>query len=44
MREIGTEELKRIQLEILDVVMKFCEVNGITCWLNGGTLLGAVRH
>ena len=44
MKEIGQERLKEIQLEIMDVVMKFCEDNGIKCWLNGGTLLGAVRH
>lgn len=44
MKEIGQERLKEIQLEIMDVVMKFCADNGIKCWLNGGTLLGAVRH
>lgn len=44
MKEIGAERLREIQLEILDVVMKFCNENGIKCWLNGGTLLGAVRH
>ena len=44
MREIDTEELKRIQLEILDSVMGYCNSKGIKCWLNGGTLLGAVRH
>lgn len=44
MREIDTEELKAIQLQILDEVMSFCDENGIKCWLNGGTLLGAVRH
>ncbi len=44
MKEIGRERLKEIQLEILDAVMTFCEENGIKCWLNGGTLLGAVRH
>lgn len=44
MREIKAEELKAIQIKILDAVMKFCSENGIKCWLNGGTLLGAVRH
>ena len=44
MREIGVNELKLIQLEILDVVAKFCEERGINYWLNAGTLLGAVRH
>lgn len=44
MRQIDTEELKAIQLEILDVVMKFCDEHNINCWLDFGTLLGAVRH
>lgn len=44
MKEIDTKRLKEIQIEIVDAVMKFCDENGIKCWLNGGTLLGAVRH
>ena len=44
MRQIGVDELKRIQLEILDVVMKFCDEHDILCFLDGGTLLGAIRH
>lgn len=44
MRQINTEELKKIQLEILDVVMKFCDEHDIHCFLEAGTLLGAVRH
>ena len=44
MKPIDVYELKRIQLEILDNVMKFCDENDINCWLNGGTLLGAIRH
>ncbi|MBQ7155793.1 MAG: LicD family protein [Synergistaceae bacterium] len=44
MRQIGIDELRKIQLEILDVVMKFCEEHDILCFLDGGTLLGAVRH
>lgn len=44
MRQIDVEELKRIQLEIIDVVMKFCDENNISCWLSGGTLIGAIRH
>lgn len=44
MKEIGRERLREIQIEILDAVMSFCDENGIKCWLNGGTLLGAVRH
>ena len=44
MKHIGIDELKTIQLEILDVVAKFCDERGINYWLNAGTLLGAVRH
>ena len=44
MRQIFGEELKKIQLEILDVVAAFCEKHGISYWLDGGTLLGAIRH
>lgn len=44
MRKIGVEELKQTQLEILDVVAKFCEENQINYWIDSGTLLGAIRH
>lgn len=44
MRRIDGEELKRIQLKILDVVVSFCEANDISYWLDSGTLLGAIRH
>lgn len=44
MREINTEELKKIQVEILDVMSQFCENHGIQYWIDSGTLLGAIRH
>ncbi len=44
MRRLTTEEVKKIQIEILDVVAAFCEENNINYWLDSGTLLGAVRH
>lgn len=44
MKEITHEELKQIQLEILDKVHAFCEKNGIRYSLSSGTLIGAVRH
>ena len=43
-KEIGTEELKKIQFEILCFVDQFCKNNGIRYWIDCGTLLGAVRH
>lgn len=36
--------LHKIELEILDEVVKVCEENNIKYFLVGGTLLGAVRH
>ena len=44
MREIGTEELKRIQIEILDDVAAFCQRHNLRYYLAYGTLLGAIRH
>ena len=43
-RKIELEEMKRIQLEILDEVDQFCRAQGLRYSLCGGTLLGAVRH
>lgn len=44
MRIITTSELRKIQIGILDVIDAFCFQNGLTYYLCGGTLLGAVRH
>ena len=44
MKKIDCEELKKIQLNILKFVDEFCVNNGIRYWIDGGTLLGAVRH
>lgn len=41
---IEIEELKKIQLEILDNVHNFCIKNGIKYYLMYGTLIGAIRH
>ena len=38
------DELRRIELDILDHVAKFCDERGIKWFLIGGTLIGAVRH
>lgn len=43
-KEILTNELKVLQMEILDYVDGFCRQNGIRYTISGGTLLGAVRH
>lgn len=44
MREIHIEEQKRILLDAMVYVDKFCRENGIQYFLIGGTLLGAIRH
>ena len=44
MKKINLEELKNIQINILNVVDDFCKKNDIKYWIDCGTLLGAVRH
>ena len=44
MRKLTSQELRQNQIEILDAVTDFCDKNDIKYWLNGGTLIGAVRH
>ena len=44
MKKIELSELKRIQIEILDSIVHFCEENNLRYYLAYGTLLGAVRH
>lgn len=44
MKKIETDELKKIQLDILCFVDDFCRKNKINYWIDCGTLLGAVRH
>jgi lipopolysaccharide cholinephosphotransferase len=44
MRELGFDERKKIELEILIEFDKFCKENGLTYFLAYGTLIGAIRH
>ncbi len=44
MKQITTEELKSLQIDILKAVDAFCIKNSIHYWMDCGTLLGAVRH
>lgn len=44
MIELTMDELKEVQMKIMDYVDAFCRNNGIEYSLDGGTLLGAVRH
>lgn len=43
-KEITLEEMRAIQLDMLDKVHEFCVKYGIRYSLGGGSLLGAVRH
>ncbi len=44
MRKIGPNEIKELQMSILDVVHDYCIKNGFMYFMMCGTLLGAVRH
>lgn len=44
MKEIFSDELKSLELDILQVFHDFCIKNDINYSICGGTLLGAVRH
>ena len=44
MKEIKSDELKRIQLKILNEIDIFCKKNHYNYYLAGGTLIGAIRH
>ena len=43
-KNIDLEQLKKIEIDILDYLDDVCKKNGIKYFLTGGTLLGAVRH
>lgn len=43
-KNIDIEELKKIEMEILQAVHDFCEARDLRYYLWGGTLLGAIRH
>ncbi|ADB47133.1 LicD family protein [Acidaminococcus fermentans DSM 20731] len=44
MKEITISEMKKISLDILKDVAKYCDDNNLHYYICGGTLLGAVRH
>ena len=44
MRAINLEELRSIQLDLLQKTAEFCNKNGLRFFLCGGTLIGAIRH
>lgn len=44
MKQLEINEIRKLQLDILDSVSEFCDKNNISYWLDHGTLIGAVRH
>lgn len=44
MKEILTDEMRQIQLVILQFIDRTCRENNIEYSLGGGSLLGAIRH
>ena len=42
--KLSLNEVKKIQLSILDEIKEFCDRNSIRYFLFAGTLLGAIRH
>lgn len=44
MKAINADELRSIQLDLLQKTTDFCESNGLRYFLCGGTLIGAIRH
>ena len=44
MKKLTLEEIRGLELELLDAFTKLCEQNDIYFTLGGGTLLGAIRH
>lgn len=44
MRKVEGDELRQIQIQILNQVSAYCERENIQYWLDCGTLLGAIRH
>ena len=44
MKYIQLEELKSIQMDVLNTIHMFCENKNITYSLGCGTMLGAIRH
>lgn len=43
-KEINIEQLRELQMQVMDVVDGFCRKNGIRYFITAGTLIGALRH
>lgn len=38
------KKIWKVELEMLQKLLEVCEKHGLKCWVDSGTLLGAVRH
>lgn len=43
-KELTTQQIREVQLHMLDEVHKTCQKHKVRYYLSGGTLLGAIRH
>ena len=43
-KQLSTQEIRQRLVKMLDVLMDYCKKHDLTCYLVGGTLLGAIRH
>jgi lipopolysaccharide cholinephosphotransferase len=41
---LSLNEIKAVELELLDAFAAWCAEHSLTYWLNWGTLIGAIRH
>ena len=44
MKKIEIEEMRQRLIAMTQYLDKLCDDNGLTLFMSGGTLLGAVRH
>lgn len=44
MKQLSSEQLRKVEIAILDDVASFCDEYHLRYYLGGGTLLGAIRH
>ena len=44
MKKLTLDEIRGLELELMDAFTRLCEQNDIYFTLGGGTLLGAIRH
>lgn len=44
MKQLSSEQLRKVEIAILDDVASFCDEYNLRYYLGGGTLLGAIRH